>query len=249
MDRCRGNVRNFIPIVINYKATEDIKIIKEDAVKARTDSENALSEISLVKKESELASQQVEFAVSNSEKANLGAQTAIFNSANAVTKATEASVISKNALVESGIAKGNSTTAINEAKEASKRALHVEQLLTSLNDISKIKDIDGSFLLYNDNPFETLKSYLKDIYSSLNNSSDIFDKPIIKDIFRQLSLRLHLIAPYDFIEPQNFDLLNTFSLDLSNLINVPLTEDSFMMALSFLHTLNTNLAINHNASL
>lgn len=117
----------------------------------------------------------------------------------------------------------------------------IEKIVSTLNDISKIKDIDSQFLLYNTRPFETLHLYLRDIYNNLTNCIDIFDKPIIKDVFRQLALRLYLIAPSSFILPANFELLNKFSSDVSNLLIDQITSEKYIDFLKLLETLNNEL--------
>ena len=128
------------------------------------------------------------------------------------------------------------------ANNANLKATKVEKLISTLNDVSKIKDLDASFLLYNNRPFETLKSYLSEIHTNLSNCSDVCSDPIIKDVLRQLSLRIHLLSISGFIKnPRIFELLNQFALDLSNKIGQPLTVESYNEAIGLLNTLNTNL--------
>jgi hypothetical protein len=131
--------------------------------------------------------------------------------------------------------------ALTNANTASATANRVGLLVATLNDLSKIKDIDANFLLYNNQPFETLSSYLVEIHLNLTNCAELFGESIIRDVLRQLALKLHLIAPSSFINPNNFTLLNQFALDISNTLAVPITQASFNNALALLNTLNTNL--------
>jgi hypothetical protein len=139
-------------------------------------------------------------------------------------------------------AKKDSSEAKINANNANQKATKVEKLISTLNDISKIKDLDASFLLYNEKPFETLKSYLSEIHANLSKCSEIFNDPIIKDVLRQLSLRIHLLSISGFIKnPRIFELLNQFALELSNRIGQPFTVDSYNDAIGILNTLNLNL--------
>jgi len=138
-------------------------------------------------------------------------------------------------------AKIDSGKAIEYAETAVAKADKLEGIVVALNDISKIKDIDGSFLLYNKKPFESLKILLTDIHTSLNNNQELHNNAMVNDVFRQLAKNIRLIALYDFIKPANFDLLNQFALALSNIITQPMTQDSYIQALALLNTLNTNL--------
>jgi len=138
-------------------------------------------------------------------------------------------------------AKIDSGKAIEYAETAVAKADKLERIVVALNDISKIKDIDGSFLLYNKKPFESLKILLTDIHTSLNNNQELHNNAMVNDVFRQLAKNIRLIALYDFIKPANFDLLNQFALALSNIITQPMTQDSYIQALALLNTLNTNL--------
>lgn len=139
-------------------------------------------------------------------------------------------------------AKVSSTEALRVANNANVKATKVEKLISTLNDVSKIKDLDASFLLYNDRPLETLKRYLSEIYTNLSNCSDLSNDPIIKDVLRQLSLRIHLLSISTFIQnPRIFELLNEFALDLSDRIGQPFTVETYNEAISLLNGLNVNL--------
>lgn len=144
---------------------------------------------------------------------------------------------------EAGEAKVSSIEALGVANVANIKATKAEKLIPTLNDMSKIKDLDASFLLYNDRPFETLRSYLTEIHTNLSNCSDLYNDPIIKDVLRQLSLRIHLLSISGFIKnPYTFELLNQFALDLSNRIGQPFTIKSYSEAIALLNSLNENLA-------
>lgn len=139
-------------------------------------------------------------------------------------------------------AKKDSGKAIEDAKTALIKADKLEGIVIALNDISKIKDIDGSFLLHNTRPFESLQILLADIYTSLNNNQELHSNAMVNDVFKQLAKNIRLIAFYDFIIPENFDLLNQFAFNISNIIAVPITQESFNEALALLNTLNQNLS-------
>lgn len=138
-------------------------------------------------------------------------------------------------------AKEASTLALAKAELASATANKVEKLVATLNDISKIKDIDATFLLYNSQPLETLSSYLNEIHINLSKCSEFFAEPTIKDVFRQLALKLHLVAPSGFIGPVNFDLLNQFALDVSDNISMDITKEKFDNLIYLLGQLNAKL--------
>ena len=206
-----------IPLFYNYKNNEDLKKIKEDAGEAKDKSEKAHN---LIETHREDLAKVKEV------------------SKDLATIKTDFDGF-KN---EVATAKISSKEALGVANSANIKATKVEKLISTLNDVSKIKDLDASFLLYNHKPFETLKSYLTEIHTNLSNCSDLCNDPIIKDVLRQLSLRIHLLSISGFIKnPRIFELLNQFALDLSNRIVQPFTVESYNEAIGLLNTLNTNL--------
>jgi hypothetical protein len=206
-----------IPLFYNYKNNEDLKKIKEEAGEAKDKSEKAHT---LIETHSEDLAKVKEV------------------SKDLATIKTDFDGF-KN---EVETAKVSSKEALGVANNANVKATKVEKLISTLNDVSKIKDLDASFLLYNDRPFETLKSYLTEIHANLSNCSDLCNDPIIKDVLRQLSLRIHLLSISGFIKnPRIFELLNQFSLDLSNRIGQPFTVESYNEAIGLLNILNENL--------
>lgn len=206
-----------IPLFYNYKNNEDLKKIKEDAGDAKAKSEEAHN---LIETHREDLAKVKE--VSN----------------DLATIKTDFDGF-KN---EVATAKTSSSEALGVANNANVKATKVEKLISTLNDVSKIKDLDASFLLYNDRPFETLKSYLTEIHINLSNCSDLCNDPIIKDVLRQLSLRIYLLSISGFIKnPNIFELLNQFALDLSNRIGQPFTVESYNEAIAMLNALNVNL--------
>lgn len=210
-----------IPLFYNYKNNEELKTIKEKASIAETKSEAAHSLI-------------------NSHKEDISK-----------VKGISAELITLNDSFlgfkeDVGQAKKDSIQALSDAKLASDKAVKIEKMVLALNDISKIKDIDSTFLLYNNEPLQTLIRYLQEIHSNLSSNSELYAESITKDVLRQLALRLHLIAPSGFIGPTNFELLNQFSLNISNLITNTFTQDSYIRALDLLNTLNANLIKNGN---
>jgi len=206
-----------IPLFYNYKNNEDLKKIKEEAGEAKDKSEKAHT---LIETHREDLAKVKEV------------------SKDLATIKTDFDGF-KN---EVETAKVSSTKALGVANNANLKATKVEKLISTLNDVSKIKDLDASFLLYNDRPFETLKSYLTEIHTNLSNCSDLCNDPIIKDVLRQLSLRIHLLSISGFIKnPRIFELLNQFALDLSNRIGQPFTVETYNEAIGLLNALNENL--------
>lgn len=206
-----------IPLFYNYKNNEDLKKIKEDAGEAKDKSEKAHN---LIETHSEDLAKVKEVSK------DLAAIKTDFDGFKNEVKT----------------AKVSSVEALGVANNANIKATKVEMLISTLNDVSKIKDLDASFLLYNDRPFETLKSYLLEIHTNLSNCSDLCNDPIIKDVLRQLSLRIHLLSISGFIKnPRIFELLNQFALDLSNRIGQPFTVESYNEAIGLLNALNENL--------
>jgi hypothetical protein len=206
-----------IPLFYNYKNNEDLKKIKEDAGEAKDKSEKAHNLI-------------------DTHKEDLAKVKEV--SKDLATIKTDFDGFK----YEVETAKVSSTEAMGVANNANVKATKVEKLISTLNDVSKIKDLDASFLLYNDRPFETLKSYLIEINTNLSNCSDLCNDPIIKDVLRQLSLRIHLLSISGFIKkPRIFELLNQFALELSNRIGQPFTVETYNEAIGLLNALNENL--------
>ncbi len=206
-----------IPLFYNYKNNEDLKKIKEEAGEAKDKSEKAHN---LIETHSEALAKVKDVG---KDLAKIKTDFDGFKN-------------------EIEIAKITSIESLGVANNANVKAIKVEKLISTLNDVSKIKDLDASFLLYNGRPFETLKRYLKEIYSNLSNCSDLFNDPIIKDVLRQLSLRLYLLSISGFIKnPRIFELLNQFALDLSNRIGQPISIETYNKVISLLYALNENL--------
>jgi len=202
----------FIPLIINYKASEDIKEAKYKADEAHNLIDNHKDDIKKVKE--------------------IGNKVVVLR--DDVVKITGEVETTK---ISSDQSLALATEAKTTATEANQRAKKVEKLILAQNGLFKIKDIDASFLLYRHNPIELLKIYLQEIHSNLNNCVELFDEPVVKDVFRQLALTLHLLAPYDFINPANFDLLNQFALNTSNLIAQQITQEKFKEILELLSDL------------
>jgi hypothetical protein len=197
----------FIPTVINYNVTENLKEIQDDAKTAHIKADEAknlafkihddVDKVKHIPKELDTLKQSF-----------IGFETDVIQ------------------------AKEDSKEAVRNAKSANDKATKVEIMISTLNDISKIKDLDASFLLYNESPFETLKTYLEEIHLNLSNCSELYNDPIIKDVLRQLSLKLHLLSISGFIKnPQVFTLLNQFALELSNKISIPFSTESYNEAI------------------
>jgi len=213
-----------IPLFYNYKNNEDLKNIKEAAGEAKDKSEKAHNLIE-THREDLVKVKEV--------------------SKDLATIKTDFDGF-KNEVIT---AKVSSKEALGTANIASAKASKVEKLVTTLNDVSKLKDLDASFLLYNNKPFETLKSYLLEIHTNLSNCSDLCNDPIIKDVLRQLSLRIYLLSISGFIKnPNIFELLNQFALELSERIGQPFTAESYNEAIGLLNTLNVNLDIENTLS-
>ena len=205
-----------IPLFYNYKNNEDLKRIKTDASAAQTKADEAHTMAKEIKTEIDKVKDVPADLVK------------LKNSFGGFEDDV------KKAKKDSGEAIVNAISAIEKSNK-------VEKLVLALNDISKIKDIDASFLLYNKEPLAALKLLLVDVHSSLINiNNDLYSHPMVRDIFRQLALRVHLISFTYFVSPANFDLLNQFALDVSKIITQPLTEVTYNQILILLNTLNTN---------
>lgn len=206
-----------IPLFYNFKNNEDLKKIKEAAGEAKDKSEKAHDLIETHREDLGKVKEVSE------DLAKIKSNFSGFKS-------------------EIEKAKKSSNEALQVANNTSVKATKVEKLISTLNDVSKIKDIDASFLLYNDNPFETLKRYLIEIYSNLSNCSELYNDPIIKDVLRQLSLRIHLLSISGFIkDPRVFELLNQFALEMSNRIGNIITVEYYNETIELLKTLSANL--------
>lgn len=145
-------------------------------------------------------------------------------------------------------AKDDSAEATEKSKEAYIKAQKVEQLLTVLNDVSKLKDIDATYLLYQPEPLKVMISYLEEIHGNLEKNSGLHQHPTVKDIFRQLAWKLPSVALKDFISPKGLGSLNTFSFETSKLLEGSLTQENFNKIMEQLSLLIASLKDSENTN-
>lgn len=113
------------------------------------------------------------------------------------------------------------------AANAEKKSSNTEKLLNSLNMVFKLKDIDGTYLMYNKEPLKTLIKYFEEIHKELSDPSVDFKHPFAFDALRQLALRLYVLSPYSFISKENMILFNTLSEYITVRLEAGLTQESF----------------------
>lgn len=135
---------------------------------------------------------------------------------------------------------GQATQTANQALAGANRA---ERLVRAVNYLGKLKDLDGVNLLHNENPILTLRILLSGIHDSLNHDTHLFAEPFMTDLFRQLSNSLRLISVYDFIIPENLELINQFIENLQPILEEQFIQQTFTQALQLLNDLNNALII------
>lgn len=113
------------------------------------------------------------------------------------------------------------------ATVAEKKSSNTEKLLNTLNMVFKLKDIDGTFLMYNKEPLKVLIKYLEEIHRELSDPSVDFKHPFAFDALRQLALRLYVLSPYPFISKENMTLFNSASEYITERLESGITVDSF----------------------
>lgn len=113
------------------------------------------------------------------------------------------------------------------ATDAEKKSNNTEKLLNTLNMVFKLKDIDGTFLMYNKEPLKVLIKYFEEIHKELSDPSVDFKHPFAFDALRQLALRLYVLSPYPFISKENMTLFNITSEYITERLEAGITEFSF----------------------
>jgi len=119
--------------------------------------------------------------------------------------------------------------------------LNTQKLLTLINSVFKLKDIDGNFLIYNKEPLNTLVKYLEDIHIELTRVKADYNNAIIKDSLRQLAMRLYLLSYYAFVSKDNIKQLNQMSLSITERLESGFSETSFQLFLDELNSMISNL--------
>lgn len=113
------------------------------------------------------------------------------------------------------------------ATDAEAKSANTERLLYTLNMVFKLKDIDGTFLMYNKEPLKVLVKYFEEIHKELSDSSVDYKHQFAFDALRQLALRLYILAPYYFISKENMTMFNTLSEYITVRLEASLTQESF----------------------
>lgn len=113
------------------------------------------------------------------------------------------------------------------ATDAETKSTNTEKLLYALNMVFKLKDIDGTFLMYNKEPLKVLIKYFEEIHKELSDSSVDYKHQFAFDALRQLALRLYVLSPYSFISKENMTLFTTLSEYITVRLEAGLTQESF----------------------
>ena len=113
------------------------------------------------------------------------------------------------------------------ATNAETKSTNTEKLLYALNMVFKLKDIDGTFLMYNKEPLNVLVKYFEEIHKELSDPSVDYKHQFVFDALRQLALRLYVLSPYSFISKENMTLFNTLSEYITVRLEAGLTQESF----------------------
>ncbi len=197
-----GFIGIFLPIVINIKSFDDLKNIKSKSKEAKKNADDAKEKLEKYKPQLDSLPTLIS-QVSGFDKKIQAQENRIGN------------LDTKYTAIE--------TTATN----AETRSASTEKLLYTLNMVFKLKDIDGTFLMYNKEPLKVLIKYFEEIHKELSDKSIDFTHPFVFDALRQLALRLYVLAPYYFISKENMTLLNNLSEFISGKLEAGIDNSSF----------------------
>lgn len=196
----------------------------------------------------------------SAEKAIEKSEDAVIKSNDAITKINNAQTnIDKIDGIETRIGSaelllGNIETVANEserisneaninAEDALVRTERIENILTAINAIGNLKDIDLNTLQYITSPMALLRMTLRSIHFGLSNCTTQTDNPVVKDCLRQLGVRLQILTFYKFMKHDNTEMVNTFSGLVSEQLNNNYNEQNFNTILLELLNLADNLII------
>ncbi|MGB7528972.1 hypothetical protein [Sphingobacterium cellulitidis] len=120
---------------------------------------------------------------------------------------------------------------------------NIENIVKSLKLISKLKDIDDKFIIYNKHPNMFVGGILEELNKELTEINLHENEATIKEVLHQISYRLYTISTYSFISKINMETMLEISSEIvDNLEN--LNEDILKSLLEKLKTLSDSLKKN-----
>lgn len=211
-----GVIGIFLPIVINIKSLEDLKNIKVKTKEAKKNADKVKAEMEKYEPQLKALPELIIQVGGFEEK---------------ITKQEK----------RIGSLDSQYTEIEKKATKAETESLNTQKLLTLINSVFKLKDIDGNFLIYNKEPLNTLVKYLEDIHIELTRVKADYNNAIIKDSLRQLAMRLYLLSYYAFVSKDNIKQLNQMSLSITERLESGFSETSFQLFLDELNSMISNL--------
>lgn len=82
---------------------------------------------------------------------------------------------------------------------------NIENILKAIKLISKLKDIDDKFIIYNNAPSKFVAKTLEELKKELDSIKFIENELVIKDVLHQLSYRLYTLSTYSFVQKNTMD--------------------------------------------
>lgn len=213
----------FIPIIINIDTSKSAEKATEKSDLAAQNADKAITALSKVQTEVDKIP-EIEQKIKDAEK----------NLVEIKTKSEEAEK-------KSTAADTKADDAAGKAKDALVQTEKTENVLTAINAIGNLKDIDINTLQYITKPMTVLINTLHSVHAGLSNCTNQTDHPVVKDCLRQLGVRLQILTFFKFINHENTELINTFSGVVSDKLNTNYSKQNFDTILSELKNLADNL--------
>lgn len=116
------------------------------------------------------------------------------------------------------------------------KTIDIENIVKTIKLLSKLKDIDDKFLIYNKRPAEFLGRILEELKLELNELNFDENINIIKDFLHQLSYRLYTLSTYSFVKKRIMDEMILISNKVITALDV-LDKDTYHDLLDDLHIL------------
>lgn len=91
---------------------------------------------------------------------------------------------------------------------------NIENIVTAIKLISKLKDIDDKFLIYNKEPGKFIAITLEELKKELDSIQFIENSSVIKDVLHQLSYRLYSLSTYTFVKKATMEEMLRISEDI-----------------------------------
>jgi hypothetical protein len=213
----------FIPIIINIDTSKSAEKATEKSDLASKNADIAIAALGKVQTEVGKIP-DIEQKIKDAEK-SLG----------------EIKTKSDTAEMKSDAADLKANDAAGKAKNALEQSVKTESVLTAINAIGNLKDIDINTLQYITKPMSVVIKTLTSVHSGLTNCINQTDHPVVKDCLRQLGVRLQILTFFKFMKHDNTELINNFAGVVSDKLNNNYSKQNFEDILSELKILINNL--------